>query len=370
MKNLRVGIIGFDHWYWAYSAIYAAMVHPGVSLVAIADGNEEKVKKLAYRYKADKWYTDYNKVLGDSDVDAVMIFTTTSEHVEIAIKAAQKGKSILINKPIARTVKESEKILKAIKESGVRAMAIGEGDFKNDFPEELADRIGVPESIFYSLKASLPQCKPSSQDPGWFVDPRKAAGGGFIDHACYMVGALRGYLKSEVKAVSANIGKLHHKHLDVEDYGIAVLEFNSGVTATIESTFTGQANIPRRLIITGSEGEVKIERHNGKRKATFWNRKDLVKIESFDTSFPSFVPDDTYLEPFITPPPGIDSFKPTIDEFIEYVLGNKETCQTVESAKTNLEVCLAAYKAAILGRKVNLPLEEDVDYLRDVSPYL
>lgn len=51
-KSVGVGIIGFDHWYWAYSAAYSVMVNPKARLVGIWDENEEEAKKLAARYKA------------------------------------------------------------------------------------------------------------------------------------------------------------------------------------------------------------------------------------------------------------------------------------------------------------------------------
>ena len=52
-KSVGVGIIGFDHWYWAYSAAYSVMVNPKARLVGIWDENEQEAKKLAARYKTE-----------------------------------------------------------------------------------------------------------------------------------------------------------------------------------------------------------------------------------------------------------------------------------------------------------------------------
>ena len=54
-KSTGIGIIGFDHWYWAYSAAYSVMVNPKVRLVGVWDKNEEEARKLAARYKAENW---------------------------------------------------------------------------------------------------------------------------------------------------------------------------------------------------------------------------------------------------------------------------------------------------------------------------
>ncbi len=166
-KSTGIGIIGLDHWYWAYSAVYSVMVNPKTGFVGIWDENEEEVKKLAARYRAENWYADYHKLLANSEIDAVMIFTTTDQHSKIAIEAINTGKHLLANKPIARTLEEADKIIEEAKKANVKLMAIGAADFINDFPEDLLEQnVGLPVVIYYSLRAAGPRCRPHLSDPG------------------------------------------------------------------------------------------------------------------------------------------------------------------------------------------------------------
>jgi len=362
-KSTGIGIIGFDHWYWAYSAAYSVMVNPKTRFVGIWDENEEEAKKLAARYKAENCYTDYHRLLENPEVDAVMIFTTTSQHSKIAIEAINQGKHVLVNKPIARTLKEADKMIEEASKANIKLMAIGAAQFMNDFPKHLLEEnIGSPITIYYSLRAPVPRCKPHLSDPGWFVDPQKAAGGAFIDHACYMVGALRRYLNSEVESVYGQMDKLIHKGWDVEDFGVATLRFKNRVIAIVESTFTGQLGSPIRLVVTGTEGEAEILTMFGEeRRITIWNSKGSYKKQSFSIALPSYVQNRVYLEPSIAPPPGLSFFKPTIDEFIQCVFEDRDFTQTAEDARTNLEICLAAYESMRVGNSLKLPLGEEVD---------
>lgn len=359
-KSTGVGIIGFDHWYWAYSAAYSVMVNPRVRLVGIWDENEEEARKLAARYKAENWYTDYHRLLENPEVDALMIFTTTSQHSKITIEAINAEKHLLVNKPLARTLKEADKMIEEANKASIKFMAIGAADFMNDFPKDLLeDNIGFPITIYYSLRTSGPRCRPHLSDPGWFVDPQKSAGGAFIDHACYMVGALRRYLNSEAETVYAQMGRFIHKDWKIEDYGIATLHFGNGVIATVESTFTGQPDSPVRLMITGTKGEAEITHIAQGRKMNIWSMGKPERTYILPSY--SFIDDNTYLEATLVPPPGLDSFKPTVDEFLECIIEDKKPTQTPEAARANLEVCFAAYASFAAKRSVSLPLEEDMD---------
>jgi len=291
-----------------------------------------------------------------------MIFTTTSQHSKIAIEAINQGKHVLVNKPIARTLKEADKMIEEANKASIKFMAIGPALFINDFPKDLLEEnIGSPIAICYSLRSPDPQCRPHLSDPGWFVDPQKVAGGSFIDHACYMVGALHEYLNSEVETVYAQIGRFIHKDWKVEDYGIATLHFKNGVIATVESTFTGQPGSPIRLIITGTKGEAEIIHIAQGRRVNIWSMGKPERTYILPSCV--FIGDKTYLETAPSPPPGLDSFKPTIDEFLESIIEDKKPVQTPEAARANLEVCLAAYASFAAKRSVSLPLEEDVDVI-------
>lgn len=360
MKKKGIAIIGLDHWYWAYGCAYSIAISPKVELIAICDTNEEKAKKMANVYGAKRYYKDYKELLEDREVDAVIITTTTDMHDEVAVAAAKAGKDILVGKPISRTLQGADLIIKEAEKAGIKLMAMAAGPSRGDRIKKLIDEgvIGKPCVIHSNLLAIPPLCEPGVDKPGWFADPHKASGGGFIDHAVYAVGKLRWYFNSEVKRVYSEMEKFIYKDWDVEDYGMATLKFENGAMATLESTFTAPSRSHGGMIIIGTEGEIEVK--GG--MISIWSKKDPYKErQTFEMLPPNPVYDRTYAEIKVPIPPGVASYKPTADEFVNYIITGKEPLGKPQDARIALEVCLAAYESVKTGGVVKLPLKNEVD---------
>jgi len=359
-KEKGIGIIGLSHWYWAYGCAYGIAANPAARLVAIADENEAKARKTAEVYGAGAWYRDYRELLENAEVDAVIITTTTNLHDQVAVDAAGAGKDILVGKPISRTLEGAGRIIEAAGRAGVKLMALGAGPGRGDATMKLIDEgaIGKPYTVHSSLWAIPPLCEPGVDEPGWFADPWKAAGGGFIDHAIYAVGKIRRYLGSEVISVYSEMGKFAYEDWDVEDHGMAVLRLRDGGIATIESTFTAPERTHSRTKIIGTEGEIEVE--GG--RITIWSRKEPYKNRhSLEMLPPNPVYDTMYAEIPVPTPPRAGGYKGTIDEFIQFLVDDREPLNTAEDAKVSLEVCLAAYESVRTSSVVDLPLKREVD---------
>ena len=360
MKKKGIAIIGLDHWYWAYGCAYGIALNPKAELIAICDTNEEKAKKMANIYGAKKHYRDYKELLEDLEVDAVIITTSTDMHDEVAVAAAKAGKDILVGKPISRTLQGADRIIKEAEKAGIKLMAIAAAPSRGDRVKKLIDEgiIEKPYMIHSNLLAIPPLCEPGVDKPGWFADPHKASGGGFIDHAIYAVGKLRWYFNSEVKRVYSEMGKFVYKDWDVEDHGIAILRFENGAIATLEATFTAPDRTHGAMMIIGTEGE--IETKGG--KISIWSKKDPYKErQTFEILPPNSVYDRTYAEIKVPTLPEAAEFKPTVDEFVNYIITDKEPLGTPQDARIALEVCLAAYESLKTGGVVELPLKSEVD---------
>jgi len=356
MKKKGIAIIGIDHWYWAYGCVYSIVVSPKAELIAICDTNEEKAKKMANIYGAKRYYKDYKELLEDSEVDAVIITTTTDMHDEVAVAAAKAGKDILVGKPISRTLQGADRIIKEAEKAGIKLMALGAGLSKGDRIKKLIDEgaIGKPYVIHSSVLSTVPLCEPGADKPGWFVDSHKTSGGGFIDHAIYAVGKLRGYFNSEVKRVYSEMGKFVYKNWDVEDHGIAILRFKNGAIATLEATFTAPRPHGDMLII-GTEGEIETKGDI----ISICSKKDPYKERQSFKILPSNR-DITFAKIKVPTPPG--GKRPIVDEFIDYIItGKKPLVGTPQDARISLEVCLAAYVSLKTAGVVELPLKNEVD---------
>jgi len=91
----------------------------GAQLVAVCDGIEEKAKKLGEEQKVE-WYTDYRKMLERPDLNVVSLCTPSSLHPGQAVAAAQAGKYVLTEKPMAVTLKDADRMIAACHKAGVK----------------------------------------------------------------------------------------------------------------------------------------------------------------------------------------------------------------------------------------------------------
>ncbi|MEM3419507.1 MAG: Gfo/Idh/MocA family oxidoreductase, partial [Nitrososphaerota archaeon] len=116
MKYIKIGIIGAGYIGELHVRVCSEI--NDVKLLAIAEINEERGKEVAKKYNT-KWYKDYNDMLKKEDIDAVIIATPEHLHLDPAIAAAEAGKHMLIEKPLATNVKDAEEIIKYAKKNGV-----------------------------------------------------------------------------------------------------------------------------------------------------------------------------------------------------------------------------------------------------------
>jgi len=359
-RKVGIGIIGLDHWYWALGCAYNTAINPNAELIAISDPDREKVKRISRVYGAKTWYTNYQKLLENPEVNGIIVTTTTSLHPKVVIAATKAGKNVLIGKPIARTLEEADHILRASEKAGIKLMAMAAGPLPGDPVKKLIDEgaIGKPFAAHYSLLAMPPLREPGVMEPGWFVEPEKAAGGGFIDHAVYGIALLRGYFGSEVSRVYAEMGKFVHKKFDVEDYGYALVRFKDGSIATLESSFTAPVQTHSGTIIMGTEGEIETRGNT----ISVWSKKEPYKNRtSLELLSPSPVYAKTYVEIPVPIPPFAEGYKPTVNEFIQCIVEDRKPLLTGKDARAVLEICLAAYESVRIGKPVALPLKTKIN---------
>jgi predicted dehydrogenase len=361
MKNIkhRVGIIGLEHWYWTYPMAGGIITKDDVSLDWICSSNEKQAKETAELFGVQNWTSSYDKVLSDSSVDIVIVTPTTDMHDEIAIAAAKAGKHILMGKPISRTLAGADRIVRAVKESGIKVVGIGAGPNPMDPVFQLVKKnvIGTPYAAASSCRARMPLGMPGDRNVGWFADIDRVAGGAFVDHAIYAATKFEMLFDSRVKSIYAQLSKMIQKDWDLEDYGIALLRYENGAIATIESTFGVTEYTLSSLLVTGTEGEIQ---ENDDEIRIVGKKPDYRSpvIYKKQPSNPVYFKVADYKNPFCTQG---DFAVALFDELIKVIDEGYTSLNTVENARNGLEICLAAYKSAELGRAVELPLRDDVD---------
>lgn len=148
---------------------------PNVNLVAIGDADMKKADKLAKKYKAHA-YSKIDELIENKNIKAIDICLPTFLHKKYAIKAAQEGKHILCEKPIALTIEDADKMVKAASETRVKFMVAQVIRFWPEYVKlkEIYDRKKLGEMLSISLTRLFPS--PDWSWDNWMLNSEKSGG--------------------------------------------------------------------------------------------------------------------------------------------------------------------------------------------------
>ena len=117
--TIRFGLIGSGRMGEVF-AHHLAFSIPDADFAAVADANLEAAKRVAIRYGAERYYGDYHKLLAQEDIDAVIIATPSNTHEMVIVDAANAGKHIFSEKPLALTLDGCDAAISAVKTASVK----------------------------------------------------------------------------------------------------------------------------------------------------------------------------------------------------------------------------------------------------------
>ena len=229
MSELGIGVLGAGRICGAHARTARAL--PSTRLAAICDIDEERVQEAVGRFGGTP-YTDYQDLLQDPAVDAVSVCLPHWLHADTTVAAAEAGKHILVEKPMAMTVPECDRMIAAADANGVTLAIAHTHHF---FPVNLeVKRIVAAGEIGDVVLATDTWYKPFWQGgkrPPWFLDDAKG-GGMWPMNGSHMIDRLSFVLGARAKSVKARLGNPTFGLST--DMGIAFLQFDNGVGATIQ----------------------------------------------------------------------------------------------------------------------------------------
>jgi predicted dehydrogenase len=123
-RKLKIGVIGCGRAAETRH-LPALAILPGAVVAGLADANPEPLHRLADRFNVKHRYEDYQKLLDDPAVDAIAVCVPASLHAEVAIAAMNAGKHVLIEKPMAATLADTERIMARAAESPALKVMVG-----------------------------------------------------------------------------------------------------------------------------------------------------------------------------------------------------------------------------------------------------
>lgn len=253
--KLNVGQVGAGRMGVAYARYLASRV-PGATLYAVSDVRLEAAETARAECGAAKAYSDYNDLVNDKNVDAVVVMTPTKLHKEVVIAAARAGKPIFCEKPLSLALADAQEMKAAVAQSGVffqlgfmRRFDAGYAAAKKKID---AGAIGKP-CVFKST--SKDKERPSVD----YLRPENS-GGLFIDMGIHDFDLARWFM-GDVASVYSTGGVLAYPEMDgIGDWDNAIsnLRFKNGCIGVVSLSRNGVYGYGIYTEIVGTEGTIQI----------------------------------------------------------------------------------------------------------------
>lgn len=254
--SVRIGLIGAGRM-GAALAYHLAYSVDTADFVAIADAHLETARQLGDRVGVSTLYADYREMLKRDDLDAVVIVTPTNTHTAIIKDAAEAGKHIFTEKPLALTVAGCDEAIAAVESAGLK-MHVG---FMRRFDPAY---VAAKKKIDGGVIGQPVMFKAVGRDP-WRTSlefaRRENSGGLIADMGIHDFDLARWLMGSEVDRVYSEGGCLVFPELaDVDDIDNAVvnLRFENGAVGNVDVSRNAIYGYDIRTEVIGSEGTVMI----------------------------------------------------------------------------------------------------------------
>ncbi len=301
------------------------------NIVAIVDNVEEKGKRFAKKFGAN-FYTSLDDLIKNEDIDSIDICTPTFLHPEMAIKAANAGKNVFCEKPLALSLEEADRIIEAVKKNNVKAMV---GHAIRFWPEyvkakEIVDsrQLGEPLHAFCERLATTPDW----HEGNWGFN-EKYSGGASVDLHIHDLDYLI-WLFGKPAIVKAQ--GVYNKKLGGMVHIATNIEFENGKSGLAESGWGFSGSFPFTMVlrILCEKGVIEWIFRAGKNIEERSQKANLLVYKS----------DGSINEPKIEQE---DAYLLECNYFINCLENNKNIeIATLEDGRRALELALAATKSA------------------------
>lgn len=345
MDKLRTGIIGAGG-ITALLHLPEIATNPEIEVSVLGGRKDDRLRQLCDQYDVPGWTKDYEAIISDSSLEAVIIATPHPHHVSWAIKAVEAGKHVLVQKPLCGQMDEAHAFVSAAERCDRTVLCMPHhGDYVYGLRQRCLDgdigRIsgarcrashGGPEIYYAGVRETFGE----AEDDLWFFDADKASVGALFDMGVYAVATLVGILgpAEQVTGMTATFDK----PTPLEDSAVLVLRMQNGALVTAETGWCDPART-RELTIHGTSGKYTMP-GSGDSELTRWTPTSYTDEQA-----------PTAQEPL--------QFEKTIGNVHEHFLsciraGEQPLLSNVWAARHVTEILLAGLESARTGATISL----------------
>lgn len=332
--------------------IKAALNHK-LEIVSVCDTVPEHMNSLLEKHdlqnhESIKRYTDYKKMLEEMKPELVSIATESGSHAEIALHCIEHNIHVIIEKPMAMSMEDADRIIRLSEQKHVKVSACHQNRF-NVAVQEL--RKALDSGRFGKLSHGSVHIRWNRNKEYYTQAPWRGTwsqdGGALMNQCIHGIDLLRWTFGGEIDEVYGQTRQQFHHYLEAEDIGMALVKFKNGVIANIEGTTNVYPrNLEETLYVFGEKGTVKI---GGKstNNIDVWDFLDETEFDHKNKGLEE-VTSNVYGNGHIS----------LFGDMIEAISDDRKPYVDAYAGRDALELVLAIYKSQKEGKPVKLPLKD------------
>lgn len=330
-----------------------AVINNKLEFVAVCDVLPQAMENLLAKHNLEKdasirRYTDYKEMIEQENPTLVGIATESGIHAEIALYCIERGVNVIIEKPMAMSMADADKIVVTAEQHHVKVCACHQNRFNHAVQ---ATRKALEEGRFGRMSHGSIHVRWNRNQAYYVQAPWRGTwaqdGGCMMNQCIHGVDLLRWMMGDEVVEVYAQTAQQFHHYLECEDVGMAVVKFANGAIGTIEGTTNVYPkNLEETLYLFGETGTVKIG-------GTSTNNIDVW-------DFADQRPEDENLKGLQEATSNVygNGHTAVYADMVDAIQQDRTPYIDAKAGRRALEMILAMYQSAFIGKPVKLPLKD------------
>jgi predicted dehydrogenase len=327
---------------------------PGHAKVsAVCDTFRQKADGLIAEKALDATgYDDYEKLLADPDIDAVSICLPPNMHCSVAVRALKMGKHVLVEKPMASSLEECDRMIEASRASGKILSVVSQNRFKTPVArvKNMLDN-GDLGRVVYANFESLWWRGQIYYDLWWRGTWEQESGGCFMSHAVHYLDLMHMLfgMPKRVQSVMSNVG---HENSECEDLGFAVFDYGDKL---VQFTCSLVSHGERQgITIEGEKGSISIPWAVSASRAlpNGFPEEDTAQREKLEQTYHSI------------PELPLEGHDAQISNFLKAIRNEEPVVIDGAEGKKTLELVMGIYKSSVSGTSIAFPVATDDAFYR------
>ncbi|HUX59561.1 MAG TPA: Gfo/Idh/MocA family oxidoreductase [Bacteroidales bacterium] len=363
--KLKTGIIG----YGKVAGIHAAALNaiPRSAFTAVCGRNEKRTMEFASRYGV-KGYTNISEMVSKEKLDMVIIGTPHPAHRDPAIEAMKAGANVLIEKPLASSLKDCDDMLSVSKETGNKIAVISQRRFYSPCLrlKKAIDsgKIGKPVLGTVFMFGWRDEAYYKS-DP-WRGSWKWEGGGVLVNQAPHQLDLLQWFMGGEIDELYGIWKNLNHPFIEVEDTAVAILKFKNGAVGNIIVSNSQKPGIYGKVHIHGENGaSIGVQTDGGAMFIAGMTSileppiNDLWSVPGEEENLNDWVKEDSN---FFNSVNSMEYYhKLQVEDFLDALIENRKPMVTGEEGRITVEIFTAIYRSQRDGKAIKFPLLPEYD---------